>query len=981
MFGKLGNLVIKFKVWIISAWVAAALLLFFLAPSLSQVGTMSESTFLPRDSESLRARELIEEYFPSTVSASTASLVFYNPQQLNDNDLAYAQEVTQWLTSGSTPFKVASVTSIFTNPDLESRLMSPDKTTMLLNVGLDKAAFESDAWDTAQVIRDYLHTAPEGLEVYVSGQVGVYSDLFESLNQSITTTTLVTIILVIVLLIINFRSPVAALVPLLTIGVAFLVARGIMGFIGSAGVSIWSQIEIFLIVLIFGIGTDYCLFLISRFREELAHQGDRQAALKSAVSKIGVVITASALAVVVGLAGMAVARYQMIQTMGPLLGVAILITLLAALTLAPALASLFGHRLFWPLHDKLSQNSAARRPGLWDRIVGFTTRKPAITAAVVVIVLLLPYLALPGLNRSFDQMAEIPSSSESVAGFKILQEHYDIGEMDPSNLILVAPEGQNLTSPEALQALSQITADLRQVNGVVKVQSILQPDGTGSTLAELTVSGQLTAIGDGITSSFSGSDADPSLIFSDQVNAGFLQVSSYLDELNQNFPWVRDDASFQSLNTSLTEMQQTLAQVKAGALVENQIQSINAQIQQMGLALAVPGAALPSDTANSLNLFKSYLDELSAAYPDVKTTAGFQNVYTILNNLQSQMALMQSLTPEQQQMLSSALPQYLQQLSSGLAELVQYFSGSQSVLFSNALASASQESSPLTALEAEFADFNTGLQTLSAAFQANGNPPFLSSVLLSASTQSQELLNLFYSQDRQAARMYIVLDAYPQSDAALQSIAAARQTVQSSTAGTVLNGSEVVIGGTTAELRDVQQVLDSDFNRILIVVLAAIFIVLAFLLRSLVAPLYLLLTVLLSYGTTLGIVTWIFQGLLGQEGISFLIPIIVFVLLVALGSDYNIFLMSRVREESVGRTTREGARLAAIATGGVITACGIILAGTFGALVITPIRTLMQIGAAVAIGVLIDTFLVRALLVPAVASLVGRWNWWPFKRS
>jgi RND superfamily putative drug exporter len=146
-----------------------------------------------------------------------------------------------------------------------------------------------------------------------------------------------------------------------------------------------------------------------------------------------------------------------------------------------------------------------------------------------------------------------------------------------------------------------------------------------------------------------------------------------------------------------------------------------------------------------------------------------------------------------------------------------------------------------------------------------------------------------------------------------------------------------------------------------------------------VAPVYLLITVLLSYGTTLGIVSWIFQGILGQDGISFMIPILVFVLLVALGSDYNIFLMSRVKEESQNQNTRLGTRLAAIATGGVITACGIILAGTFGALVITPIRTLMQIGAAVSIGILIDTFIVRALLVPALASLLGRWNWWPKK--
>ena len=226
-----------------------------------------------------------------------------------------------------------------------------------------------------------------------------------------------------------------------------------------------------------------------------------------------------------------------------------------------------------------------------------------------------------------------------------------------------------------------------------------------------------------------------------------------------------------------------------------------------------------------------------------------------------------------------------------------------------------------------------------------------------------------------------MLNSYPQSDGALTAVGDARKAITSSINGTSLRGSEAVIGGTSAELADVRQILDQDFSRVIIVVLAAIFIVLGLLLRSLIAPLYLLMTVLLSYGTTLGIVSWIFQGILGQEGISFLIPIIVFVLLVALGSDYNIFLMSRVREESQTQSTRNGARVAAMATGGVITACGIILAGTFGALVVTPIRTMLQIGAAVSIGVLIDTFIVRALLVPAIASLLGRWNWWPSKQK
>jgi RND superfamily putative drug exporter len=981
MFAKIGNFAVKQRIRIIAGWVLIALAMYFFAPSLSEVGTMKESTFLPQDSESLRARELITQYFPDSTSTSSASLVIYDPAGINDNDRAYARKVQNWLTKEQTSFKVENVTSIFTNPQLESRLVSPDKTTMLMNVGLAKAAFESDSGQTTKIIRDYLKSAPEGLQIYVSGQVGIYSDLFESVNKSITLTTWITIILVLVLLIIIFRSPIAALVPLITIGIAFLSARGIIGLIGLAGVSIWSQIDVFLIVMIFGIGTDYCLFLVSRFREELGRGDSHKEAMKKAVRKIGIVVSASALAVVVGLAGMAVARYQMIQTMGPILGVSIIITLLAALTLAPALASIFGPRLFWPRHDNLQLIKPAKGPGFWERVAKITTGRPIIIICIVVIAMVLPYFALPKMNRSFDQLSEIPATSESVAGFKILQNHFDIGEMDPLTAVIALPQGQDLTSQASLSALSRISSDLHSVDGVVKVQSITNPDGSKEPLKELTVSGQIIAISSGISGSFSNSNFDPSILFSQEINSAFTQINGYMAELEQNFSWVKDEKNYQNLQADISELKTTIDGIKSDALVANQLEAISSQIQVLSKTITISNPDALSQAVQSLTLIKNYLDELAQTYPDVKSESSYQNLTMTLSIAQTQLSQIRSLTPEQLQALMSSVPVLIQNLTSNLDTLAGTFEGSNSYLFSQVLAQTNPGSSPLLILQSLYTSFDNDLKLLSTLFEQNGNPVFLSKSLMGSSTQAQDLINLFISDDKKATIMYIVLDSYPQSDAALTAVEEVRTAIKTSLKNTSLNQAEVVIGGTSAELTDVRDILDSDFTHVMIVVLIAIFIVLALLLRSLVAPVYLLITVLLSYGTTIAIVSWIFQGLLGQDGISFTIPIIVFVLLIALGSDYNIFLMSRVKEESENRTTRDGVRIAAIATGGVITACGIILAGTFGALVITPIRTLMQIGAAVAIGVLIDTFVVRALLVPAIASLLGRWNWWPFKHQ
>jgi RND superfamily putative drug exporter len=188
------------------------------------------------------------------------------------------------------------------------------------------------------------------------------------------------------------------------------------------------------------------------------------------------------------------------------------------------------------------------------------------------------------------------------------------------------------------------------------------------------------------------------------------------------------------------------------------------------------------------------------------------------------------------------------------------------------------------------------------------------------------------------------------------------------------------VGGATAEYVDVQDTLSADFLRVAAITILGILIVLILLLRALVAPIYLVLTVLLSYAMSLSLSALILQHIFGQAGINYFIPLMVFVLLVALGSDYNIFLMSRVREESSTGDLRSGIRVASARTGTVITSAGLILAGTFGALVTSPLQLLFQVGLTVALGVLIDTFVVRSLLVPAITAVIGERAWWPWHR-
>jgi len=192
-----------------------------------------------------------------------------------------------------------------------------------------------------------------------------------------------------------------------------------------------------------------------------------------------------------------------------------------------------------------------------------------------------------------------------------------------------------------------------------------------------------------------------------------------------------------------------------------------------------------------------------------------------------------------------------------------------------------------------------------------------------------------------------------------------------------VEGADALVGGLTAVNIDVQEASQRDRVLIIPVVLAVIFVVLAVLLRAIVAPLLLIATVVLSFAATLGVCALVFNNVFGFAGADSSFPLFSFVFLVALGIDYNIFLMTRVREETVKHGTRRGVLKGLAVTGGVITSAGVVLASTFAVLGVLPLVFLAELGFAVAFGVLLDTLLVRSVLVPALTYDLGRLVWWP----
>jgi RND superfamily putative drug exporter len=961
MFEQLGRLVIRFRFAVVAVWVLVAIGAALIAPSLRDVGKSDEAGFLPKDAEAMVARTAVSKNFPIDDSRARATVAFTRDSGLTQGDAAYIAAFATWATGPGSPAKVRDVVkNIVTaagHPELASMLRSPDGALEIAQVDLSVPAFEPAANDAISLMREHLaQTRPDGLTANVTGTAGIGADYLNAIREGTDRTTIATVILVVVILLLIYRAPLAALAPLVTIGSAFLVSRGLLGYLAQAGWQISSLLDSFVVVIVFGVGTDYTIFLVSRFREELGHS-EWPVAAREAVGRIGAVISASAMTVIVGLGSMAIASFAMIQTTGPALALTVFVTLLAGLTLTPAYLGIFGHYLFWPLHERRGAGDADR--GFWAALARGITRRPAAVSAIVLVALGLPLLALNSMRDNFDQLRELPATADSRQGFDLVAQHFDRGQLFPLNVVVDAPSA-DLSSPESLARIRATEDKLAAITGVAKVQSIVAPSGDGVTPDGFRPSAQLNSLADSLAKPTTDAVAALGALAKPDGLAGVDGAVAYVDALNAGYPGLAIDPSFTTMRTDLADYRAALAALQDGLRVRTQLDGLVS-----GLTAAAAGGGT-SDPAKLLQLgtaLQGYLRELATAYPEVTADPGFQGSVAALT------ALSRGIDPA-----------VFMQLVGSMNGLAGTFESRPDAFLVTTSLPASAEGQHV---QAQLADLKARLpgeiRAVSSSIVARADYFLPTTLTGDAATQVTQVRQAYLSVKGDVSRMYVVLADEAYSSAAFDTVARLRQALAAEPA---LYGADahVYVGGTTAEYHDVQRILGSDFQRVAIITVIGVFLVLVLLLRALVAPVYLVLTVLLSCGSSIGIATILFQDVLGHPGVNYFLPLLVFVLLVALGSDYNIFLMSRVREESDRRGVTDGIRVASARTGTVITSAGIILAGTFAALTTAPLTIMFQVGTAVALGVLVDTFIVRSLLVPAITAVLGDWAWWPFGR-
>ena len=867
MFARLGSFSTRFRWYIIAAWVIAAALLTLLAPNINDVAVSDQRAFLPSSAPSLDASAVVKKYFPDRVSPSSAVLVVDAGAGQSVSQGAPAQfisELTSWLSAAGAPSAIDEVLSPTSADELtKASLVSQDKQVAMILVRFKAVGTEPTTKDAMTAIADQLKGAPSGVKAYMTGDGPILGAYGSSTKGSIDSTTWITILLVIVILLIIYRSPVSPLIPLVTIAAAYLIARGIVAFLGAHALTISMYTNVFLIVVLFGAGTDYCLFLISRFREEMADVRSSAPAAKNTVRAVGETIASSAGTVIVGLATMTAMELGLYNTSGPSIAIGVVIALLAGLTLTPAMLCILGDHAFWPRKAR-----HIKEAGAWHFWAGKVVKRPIIALVVPIVVLIPLAIYGNGLARDFDLLGDLSKNNEARVGFDVLSAHMGPGTMQPLNIVMIDPA--RFDTPQGLARTDQLVAKLAAMGHVSLVRD------------------------------FTDSLADPKTL-------------NVADQLSVQAKAVRGGE---------TQLKAAASSGSAGSA---------GSLQQLQTA-----------AAGLVDVY-GYLTQLAQAYPDVLKDPGYTKAASGLTEL-AKIAQANGLS------LSGTASQ------SGAA-----IGGSSS---DGALAALMNQA--LTQLDA----IAGGLEALEITFASRADATLLPQLYLKNNEGLKALRDAYISTDGTAARLQVVLNAGPYSPEALTAVQSIRAMLKA-------DGFNGVVEGNSAVLLDLRDASNRDMTRAIVFVLAGVFVVLILLLRALVAPIYLILTILLSYTATLGVVRLLFVNLLGAAGIVWWVPMFMFVMLVALGMDYNIFLIGRAKEEVAARGTRPGTRLALARTGGIITSAGIIMAGTFASMMSASILGLLQIGFAVAFGVLLDTFVVRTTLVPAIVVLLGRWSWWP----
>ncbi len=495
----------------IALWLVAVALFTVFAPQLADVYNNNTQQIPSSDASQVAQRLLLKE-FPASRGAP-AIVVFTDAHGLSDADRARARSVSDWLTSPAKPSGVGQVVSIFTVPQAAPQLVSQDGTTMTMIVQLTTAPTTGDAISavvTAMRAQVATATSGSGLQGYVTGPAGIVADTITVFKGTDVTLLLATVGLVLVLLLVVYRSPLLPLLPIVAVGLVTLVADALLALAARGGLfSVSQQASSIATVLLFGAGTDYTIFIVSRYREELRRAEDKHLAMRTTMRAVGEAITSSAATVILALLTLLLATIGLYSSLGPTLAVSVAVMLVAGLTLVPALLTWLGRAAYWPFVPRYqpdyqagdqpgaAASAEAHAPGFWGRLGVWTARHRVV--ALVGSVALLGVLALGnlGIARSYNFLTSFRATTDATAGYAVLQQRFPAGTLAPTT-VLIQLHGADANAYHHFAQVDAISAALARQPHVAEVQGPTRPLGQAPATSPQALQAQIAALPDAI---------------------------------------------------------------------------------------------------------------------------------------------------------------------------------------------------------------------------------------------------------------------------------------------------------------------------------------------------------------------------------------------------------------------------------------------------------------------------------------------------
>ena len=916
----IARMIRRLSLLIILAWAALTLIVTFAVPPLERVGEQHAVPLAPQDAPSVRAMIGMGKAFKESDSDSFAMVVLEGQQPLGDNARTYYRELVRKLSDD--PRHVEHVQDLWGDRLTAVGVQSPDGKAAYVQLNLAGNQGTTLAQESVTAVRQILKQPPPppGVEVHLTGPAALIPDMVRSGNDSLLKMTLIAGVIIFVVLLFVYRSVATVILVVIGVGVEVGSARGIVAFLAENNLVALSTFATNLLVMLsMAAGTDYGIFLFGRYQEARQAGEDPETAYFTTYRGVAPVVLGSGLTIAGAMLCLSFTRMPIFQTIGAPCAIGMLVAVAVALTLVPAVLTV-GSR--FGLCDPKRKMAQQRWRGVGTAIV----RWPAPILAATLAVALIGLVTLPGYKTSYDDRSYLPQNLPANLGYAAAGRHFSQSRMLPDILMIEADH--DMRNPADFLVLHKLAKAIFRVAGISRVQGITRPEGTPI---------EHTSI--------------PFLI--SMQNAAMLQNMEFMK------------ARVNDLLTQADSLARQIAILKHLYALQQQITAV--AHDTVGIATQIQ--ALVDDVETHLMEFDDFFRPIRSYFywekhcADIPICWSLRSIFDLFDGLDV-------IHDELHTIVKGAVK--LDELAALLLpltpRLIAIAEATRTTLLTN--------HSTMSGLFGSLDESNQNATAMGQAFDAAKNDDsFYLPPEVFQSPNFQRAVNSFMSPDGKAARFIISHAGDPATPEGIARVDRIRTAAEEALKTTPLDSAKISLAGAASTYKDFADGAKYDLWIALVGALCLIFVIMLALTRSFVAALVIVGTVLLSLGASFGLSVLVWQYILGIKLHWMVLPMSVIVLL-AVGSDYNLLLVARMKEE-IGAGIRTGIIRAMGGTGKVVTNAGLVFAFTMASMIFSDLLIIGQLGTTIGLGLLFDTLVVRSFMTPSIAALLGRWFWWP----